>query len=435
MRNFRKICLGMILSLFCGISLGKSYEKVILKNGTQLEGYISVQHPGKKIVFIAEKATVCIPFARVESIVDHDVEISSLSDGWQNWIKENPASIKAENGKNYLVLSDLMLLDNDTLAVERDSFMIVSNSRDMSPHNVRILEKGGIITYLDFSKTLYHVAWDDILMVRRYERSSLDLTGIVDVVELNSGKVLEGQIIEQILGKQVRLKGDDGIINVIDLKQIATQKKKKLNVNQSLLEQSPLLEIVCTKQGKMITGVIVEQAYGKKQGDYLLIEEENGTIVRESSGNVTEIRKVPNPNYRMLTDILVNNDEIWMNRQKVEKAIIEEDESVMVVSDKSVPIVINTRSSQDTLIVEQQDNPDNRDILLLRLTPVEIKRKGNRYVFTYEDLVTRSSRPFMVEVSSNKTLKMSYLVSEGHYVLYKPRKKIAFYLVVNQVHN
>lgn len=431
MRNFRKICLGMILSLFCGIGLGKSYEKVILKNGTQLEGYISVQHPGKKIVFIAEKATVCIPFARVESIVDHDVEISSLSDGWQNWIKENPACVKEVNRKNYLVLSDIVLSANDTLAVERDSFMTAGNSRDISPHDVRILEKGSIITYLDFSKSLYHVTWDDILMIRRYERSSLDLTGIIDVVELNSGKVLEGQIIEQILGKQVRLKDNDGVVNVIDLKQITAQKKKKMNANQSLLEQSPLLEIVCTKQGKMITGIIVEQAYGKKQGDYLLIEEENGTIVRVNSGNVTEIRKIPNHNYRKLTDILVSNDEIWMNRQKAEKAIIKEDESVMVVSDKSVPIVINTRSSQDTLIVEQQDNLDNRDIFLLRLTPVEIKRKQNRYVFTYEDLVTRSSRPFMVEVSRNKTLKMSYLVNEGHYVFYKPRKKTAFYLIVN----
>ena len=419
----------MILSLFCGIGLGKSYEKVILKNGTQLEGYISVQHPGKKIVFIAEKATVCIPFARVESIVDHDVKISSLSDGWQNWIKENPASIKAENGKNYLVLSDIVLSANDTLAVERDSFVTVSNSRDMSPHNVRILEKGDIITYLDFSKTLYHVAWDDILMIRRYERSSLDLTGIVDVVELNSGKVLEGQIIEQILGKQVRLKGDDGIINVIDLKQITTQKKKKMNVNQSLLEQSPLLEIVCTKQGKMITGVIVEQAYDKKQGDYLLIEEENGTIVRESSGNVTEIRKIPNPNYRMLTDILVNNDEIWIDRKKGEKAIVDEEESVMIINDKSVPVIVDLQYNQDTLTVEQQDNIDNRNIILLKLVQIEIKKRGECYVFTYEDLVTQGSRPFAVEVSRNKTLKMLYTIGEGHYILYKPKEKTAVYLI------
>lgn len=431
MRNFRKIYLGIILSLFCGIGLSKPYEKVILKNGTQLEGYISVQHPGKEIVFIAEKAIVCIPFAKVESIVDHDVELSSLSDGWQSWIKDNPAAIKEENGKNYLVLSDIILLANDTLVVERDSFKTVDNGRDMFPHDVRILEKGGTIKYLDFSKALYNITWDDILMIRRYERSSLDLTGIVDVVELHSGNVLEGQIIEQILGKQVRLKGNDGVVNVIDLEQIAVQKKKKLNVNQSLLEQSPLLEIVCTKQGKKITGVIVEQAYDKEQEDYLLIEEENGTIVRESSGNVTEIRKVLNPNYRLLTDILVKKDEIWINRQKGERAIIEEDGSVMIVGDESIPIVIHTRSSQDTLIVEQQDNADNRDILLLKLIPVEIKRKGDCYVFTYEDLVTRSSKPFMVEVSVNKTLKMSYLVSEGHYVLYKPRKKTAFYLVVN----
>lgn len=63
-------------------------------------------------------------------------------------------------------------------------------------------------------------------MIKRYERSALDLTGVIDVVELCSGNVLEGQIIEQLPGKQVRLLGNDGIVEVIDLKQIAVQKKK-----------------------------------------------------------------------------------------------------------------------------------------------------------------------------------------------------------------
>lgn len=141
-------------------------------------------------------------------------------------------------------------------------------------------------------------------MIKRYERSALDLTGVIDVVELCSGNVLEGQIIEQLPGKQVRLLGNDGIVEVIDLKQIAVQKKKKLNPNQPLSEQSPLLEIVCTKQGKKITGVIVEQTYNRSDGDFLLIEEK-GKTVKENSGNVVEIRKIPNPGYRFLTDLLV----------------------------------------------------------------------------------------------------------------------------------
>lgn len=69
-------------------------------------------------------------------------------------------------------------------------------------------------------------------------------------------------------------------------------------------EQSPLLEIVCTKQGKKITGVIVEQTYNRSDGDFLLIEEK-GKTVKENSGNVVEIRKIPNPDYRFLTDLLV----------------------------------------------------------------------------------------------------------------------------------
>lgn len=432
MRNFRRLYLGMILSLFCGLSLGKPYEKIVLKNGTELEGYISIQYPGKKVTFMSEKAMVYLTSSVVESISSYDSEWSALPSEWQHWADENPASVKTVGGKKYLTLSDIVMRTEpdqpDTLVAKKDSVDPYRNIREVPPRGVKILEKGAVIKYLDFAKTFYDIPWEDILMIKRYERSALDLTGVIDVVELCSGNVLEGQIIEQLPGKQVRLLGNDGIVEVIDLKQIAVQKKKKLNPNQPLSEQSPLLEIVCTKQGKKITGVIVEQTYNRSDGDFLLIEEK-GKTVKENSGNVVEIRKIPNPDYRFLTDLLVKKDEIWINRQKGEKALVDEEESVMIVNEKSVPVTVELRHAQDTLTVEQQDNIDNRNIILLKLTQIEIKKRGECHAFTYEDLVTQGSRPFEVEVSKNQTLKMLYTIGEGHYILYKPKEKTAVYLI------
>lgn len=55
----------------------RTYETVVLKNGSVLEGYISVQHPGKDIIFFAEKATVYIPVKQVKSVLEYDIEIEN----------------------------------------------------------------------------------------------------------------------------------------------------------------------------------------------------------------------------------------------------------------------------------------------------------------------------------------------------------------------
>ena len=84
-----KLYICLVAGLLAEICFGKPYEKVILKNGTELEGYISVQYPGKKIVFSAEKAMVYLSSDKVHSIVEHECEVGSLSATWKNWAKQN----------------------------------------------------------------------------------------------------------------------------------------------------------------------------------------------------------------------------------------------------------------------------------------------------------------------------------------------------------
>lgn len=56
-----------------------------------------------------------------------------------------------------------------------------------------------------------------------------------------------------------------------------------MNPNQSLFEQSPLLDVVCIKKDED-TGIIVEQNYGgEKEPGYLLIQNERGDILRRNS--------------------------------------------------------------------------------------------------------------------------------------------------------
>ncbi len=56
MMKTKRFCWILLLNLLV-LTAGQAepYETVVLKNGSVLEGYISVQHPGKDIIFFAEK--------------------------------------------------------------------------------------------------------------------------------------------------------------------------------------------------------------------------------------------------------------------------------------------------------------------------------------------------------------------------------------------
>lgn len=53
----------------------------------------------------------------------------------------------------------------DTLVAKKDSVDPYRNIREVPPRGVKILEKGAVIKYLDFAKTLYDIPWEDILMI------------------------------------------------------------------------------------------------------------------------------------------------------------------------------------------------------------------------------------------------------------------------------
>lgn len=346
----KRFCWILLLNLLVLTAGAEPYETVVLKNGSVLEGYISVQHPGKDIIFFAEKATVYIPVKQVKSVLEYDIEIETLSDPWKAWVGDNPLLIKTVRGSKFLQMTDIILAEtaeNDTVvldsAVVRETNTPLYSNWNVVPRKVCILEKGEVIKYLDFTPNSYYLDWKDIQAIKRAPRATTDLTGLIDVVALRTGEKYEGQIIEQIPGERIRLLKNDGIVEVINAGQIAFQQKKKLNPNQSLFEQSPLLDVVCIKKDED-TGIIVEQNYGgEKEPGYLLIQNERGDILRRNSITVTETRKKANPDYKPLTDVIVGKGEILVNRKESAKAVIEKQEGLLIVDTASRATVLSGR--------------------------------------------------------------------------------------------
>lgn len=439
MKNI-KLCLCIILSLLCsGVIWGKPYEKVVLKNGSVLEGYMSVQRPGKDMVFMAEKATVYVPSNLVRSVVDHEFDLASLGTKWKEWAKANPLVIKMNNKKELLTLSDLVLkdkieIDPDTTTATTDSAMLALKKPaknkinwNVVPRRVRILEKGAVIKYLDYSSNTYYLDWNEIEAIERDKRSKIDLNGLIDVVELRSGETMEGQIIEQTPGKQVRLLKDDGIVEVIDAKQIVLQKKEKLNPDQSLFEQTPLIETVQKQDGQCIKGIIIEQNYGSgKEPGYLLVQTFAGDTKKVVLKNIQEIRREINPEYKEKKDILLTKGELLINRKPVTNAVIEEIDDLITIRPNSVPVVLSLDSLQQKLVVETNLDEDNEveSMVLLRVNPKQINKKESREGFTYKEIINNGIHYISKETSVNGTTRLVYpLTSSGSYIIYANRGK------------
>ena len=47
-------------------------QKLLLKNGSELEGYISMQRPGKDFTFTAERAIIFMPGEDAQCILDQE---------------------------------------------------------------------------------------------------------------------------------------------------------------------------------------------------------------------------------------------------------------------------------------------------------------------------------------------------------------------------
>ena len=406
----KRFCWILLLNLLVLTAGAEPYETVVLKNGSVLEGYISVQHPGKDIIFFAEKATVYIPVKQVKSVLEYDIEIETLSDPWKAWVGDNPLLVKTVRGSKFLQMTDIILVEtaeNDTVvldsAVVRETNTPLYSNWNVVPRKVRILEKGEVIKYLDFTPNSYYLDWKDIQAIKRAPRATTDLTGLIDVVALRTGEKYEGQIIEQIPGERIRLLKNDGIVEVI---------------------------VVCIKKDED-TGIIVEQNYGgEKEPGYLLIQNERGDILRRNSIAVTETRKKANPDYKPLTDVIVGKGEILVNRKESAKAVIEKQEGLLIVDTASRATVLSADSIGGMLIVEKQNESSAYRPILLKLVLMKVKGKGFCNVFTYEDLVTNGVHPQESVVSVNGTLKLSYAVGKGKYILYDPQGQSGIFLSI-----
>lgn len=393
---------------------------VVLKDGTELTGFISRQRPGDSFTFSTSKAVVLLSNKEVKSIVDNEVKASLLSPEWKAWADDNDAYEGTENNKS-LILSDII-------------------TKDGSINRVRVLEKGAKVRYLELSPNIYSLCWDTIEVVKAERRPKLLLSGVNRRYKLVSGMEYEGQYIEEVPGKTMSLLCDNGVIEVFNTEEVLKDNRIKLNPNQSLLEQSDLIDIVQMKSGSCYRGIIFERNYSESDdsaNDYLLIQLDNGSTMSINLADIVEYRKEKNPNYKPVTDIELAEDEAAINRNVGMLIPTVEVSGIVTVNADSLKILVSSNIPQTIIAEFNMDNARAQQLKLIRIRTYRTKKaKRPYYGFTFEDLVKNAVLPKSVETSVNGISKLVYSLPNGGsgiYGVYDPlTNKIIIFRISGQ---
>ena len=413
----RLMVLGaMFLSLF-GINIANAQivQKLQLKNGSVLEGYIAKQRPGKDLVFKSERASIYMPGNQVKSYSEYKVKVSELDAKWVKWAEENDAFVGVNDNRTF-TFNDIVT-DKGTIA------------------RVRVLEKGVKVKYLDMSPREHILNWDTIVVLTVDKRPKTLLSGIDRVYKLKNGTECEGQYVEEVPGKTLSLYTNDGVVEVCQTKDVMKYIMKGIHPTQSMLEQSPLLDVVDVKNSSTVRGVIIEQNYGTNPNDdYLLIQREDGGTQSIKVKDVQEFRKEENKRYAPKYDILLNENELVVNRMQTNSLEVKEEGSFILLPSDSCLAVVEKKSPETDVIVETRlgsasQNPTLDIVKVSTLEKGKGRKKETFYGFSFEDIVKTNIKPIKVETSVNATTRFEYKIrEEGLYVIYfsKEKKVIPF---------
>ncbi len=386
-------------ALIAGLASASAQDNltVVLKDGTELTGFISSQRPGENFTFSTSKAVVLLPNKDVKSIVDNEVKFNALSSEWQKWAEDNDAFDGVGNNRT-LLLSD-----------------IITNKGSIN--RVRVLEKGAKVRYLELSPNKYSLTWDTIEVVKAEKRPKLLLSGINRRYKLASGMEYEGQYVEEVPGETMSLLRDNGVIEVFNTEEVLKDYRFKVNPNQTLLEQSYLIDIVQMKNGSSHRGVIFERNYSENNeitNDYLLIQLDNGTTMSLNLADIVEYSKEKNPSYKPITDVELADGEASIDRNIGTLISTKEISGVVTVDTDSLKILIPSSIPQSITAEFNMDNSKAQQLKLIRIKKYQDKKGKNiRYGFTFEDMVKNAVLPKSVETSVNGISKLEYTLPNG----------------------
>ena len=411
----RKILSILVLALsFAGAADAVVVQKIFLKNGSVLSGYIQRQDNNGNMFIRSDNAIICLKSKDATISNEKNYNIKDLNKAWLDWAEKND-EFEGVGDNRTLLLADI-------------------TTKAKSVTKVRVLERGEVVKYLEMTPNTYQISWKDVINIKGEKRSKTALSGINRIYQLKSGMEFEGQYAEEN-DSVITLYLNNGVRQSFKIDDMVKCTFRPINPNQDIFAQSELLDIVKTKNGTETKGIIIERNYtsDKDSENYYLVQQQSGAIQSIKISDVLETRKEENPQYDPKFDILLKEGEVVINRQEVVLAKIKEEGDKIVFDSLNNKVVIAKDPNNNTKVTVEYRNANGSNLetyQVVRVTKATEKRRRETvsyYYFSYRDLVNATIRPVSLETSVNHTTKAEYIVGgEGVFALYDAQSRKAY---------
>lgn len=416
MKTLAKFMALGVIAACSSTALAQNVEKVTLKNGSVLEGYLAEQIPGKQFTVQSSNAVVFASEDSLINVTQQQIELSILPPAWSEWAIKNKL-VESDKEGQMINLSTLQF-SNSTIS------------------NVYVQERGVTIKFVDLNVRSYVFSWNMLGMTSKILRPANQFSGIVDELVMSNGNRYEGQVTDQIPGKGIKIIFDDGKVQSFNYSDIAQIISKPLNPKMSLWEQSQLLdEVVLKGTGETVQGIINSRNIGKNYTFML----KNGQTRVVTASDVAILRKQKNEEYKSAQDRVMEQGEVLINGDAKNAYFFD-----LKTTETCVILDQNKASMQmscgDTIVVEANlGNPMSAiTIAKAQVKNVEtVNAKGKKVmkpkaVVTLVDLLqsktigTREVTPlghvkFTLPITESGDYVMQIQGKDGYIVIYVPK--------------
>ena len=218
----KKIASFIILALaFASSAQAVIVQKIYMKDGSVLSGYIQKQDDNGNLTFHSDIAEICLKSKDVTISNEKNYSVNELDKAWVDWAEENEAFEGAGNNRT-LYMAD-----------------VTSKSKTVS--RVKIIERGELVRYLQMTPDVYLIAWKDVMAIKGEKRSKTALSGINRIFQLKSGMEFEGEYAEET-DSLLTLYLNNGIRQSFKINDVIKYTFRPINPNQDIFAQSELLK-------------------------------------------------------------------------------------------------------------------------------------------------------------------------------------------------
>lgn len=425
-----------LIMLFTYSANAVVFQKILLKNGSVLNGYIQQQDGTGNMIVNTDNAIISVKNLNVSVSDEKNVGEKTLSDAWKDWAEKNDA-YSFNGSEKVLKLRDVKVglgsLDSLT-----EKTMIGFEARlhkaAKSFLDVFLLESGSNIRFMEMTSNSYNISWDDVVTITSEKRPKNALSGVDRKYVLTSNREISGQYAGET-PNTISVYQSNGVIETVNFDDIKKFTFYGINPQQDIFEQSELLDVINTSSEGDLRGVIIEQNYaGQKDSEnYVSIWVKGRSPQMIKISEITSICKEVNKDYNPKYDVILKDGQILVNRMDVEFVGTKEQGDLLILDSLKKNQIIEKGANGITSLVLELRLPENGvtdDYQLVKVKKSESK-KADVYGFSYKDLVNASLHPVNVETSVNRTTRIEYSIqSAGNYALYDAKSKRAIPIII-----